>query len=213
MGDPHLKEVYDEMSTRFDKQRTHAYFHELTQYLQSVIPPKSSILEIGSGTGGYCIELNKYGCSCKGVDFSEKMVVVAKENNRIARAHCVFKVADVEQEIPFRGKFDFIISMDSWEFFPHPGAVMRNVFNSLKDNGLFIIITPHMLFAPAVILAERLHIKKLSPAYTYFNSFKRRVSRLAYENGFLFEKKRFIFHGMSVIYTLRKKAKIDDHSN
>ncbi len=213
MGDPHLKEVYEEMSTRFDKQRTQTYFHELTNYLQSVIPSKSTVLEIGSGTGGYCIELSKHGCSCKGADYSEKMVAVAKENNRVAHTHCIFKVADVEQEIPFREKFDFVISMDSWEFFPHPGAVMRNVYNALKDNSLFIIITPNMLFAPAIILAERLHVKKLSPAYTYFNSFKRKVSRLAKENSFLLEKKGYIFHSMSVIYTLRKKAKEYDHPN
>src|SRR3989344_6731991 len=99
MGDPHLKEVYDDMSQYFDKKRTKKYFYSLVEYLKKIIPPGSNVLEIGSGTGGYCIALQKHGCKCFGVDYSEKMVEVAIKNNKAAGTKCVFKVADVEKGI------------------------------------------------------------------------------------------------------------------
>ena len=205
MGDPYLKQVYDEMSSNFDANRTKKYFFKLVDYLKSNIPEKSKILEIGSGTGGYCISLDKHGCISKGVDYSEKMINVAQKNNTLAKTKCVFKVADVEKEIPFKEKFDFVISLDSWEFFPNPSAVLKNVHNALKPNGKLIIITPNMLFAPPIIIAEKLKIKKLSPAYTYFNSFKHRVKKYANRNNLKLIKTSYIFNYMSVIYYLERK--------
>jgi SAM-dependent methyltransferase len=205
MGDQRLKQVYDDMSAIYDSKRTKEYFDKLVAYLTAIIPKGSKVLEIGSGTGGYSIELSRHGCACRGVDYSEKMVAVSQKNNRAANARCVFKVADVEKEIPFKEQFDFVISMDSWEFFPDPSAVMQNVSKVLKRDGFFVIFTPNMLFAPAIILAEKLKIKKLSPAYTYFNSFKHRVKRWASQNGFEYVARDKIFHGLTVIYVLRKK--------
>jgi len=207
MGDPHLKQVYDDMSSYFDAKRTKSYFYKLIEYLKRVIPPKSSILEIGSGTGGYCILLEKYGCKCKGIDYSEKMIEVSKTNNKMSKTNCIFKVADVEETIPFKEKFDFVISMDSWEFFPNPEKVMKNVRNVLKENTLFLIFTPNMLFALPIIIAEKLKIKKLSPAYAYFNSYKHRVKKWAKMNGFKLEKIDYIFHRMTIIFYLRKIGK------
>ncbi len=204
MGDPNLKQVYDEMSSYFDEKRTKKYFFLLSNYLRKIIPPKSKVLEIGSGTGGYCISLARRGCICKGLDYSEKMVKVAKNNNKLAKTTCVFKIADVEKNIPFKEKFDFIISMDSWEFFPNPKAVLKNVNKSLKQNGFFFIFTPNMFFAPPIIIAEKLKIKKLSPAYTYFNSFKYKVKRLASQTGFKLIKHDYIFNYMTIIFFLRK---------
>lgn len=204
MGDPHLKKVYDDMSSHFDADRTKEYFIKIVNYLKKNIPPKSKVLEIGSGTGGYCISLAKQGCICKGVDYSEKMVKVAEHNNKIAKTKCIFKVADVEKKIPFKEKFDFIISIDSWEFFPNPSSVLSNAKKVLKENGRIIIITPNMLFAVPIIIAEKLKIKRLSPAYTYFNSFKHKVRRLSHQNGFKLTKIDYIFNYMSVIYHVRK---------
>jgi ubiquinone/menaquinone biosynthesis C-methylase UbiE len=209
MGDSHLKQVYDDMSASFDANRTKKYFFQLVKYLKQNIPPGSSVLEIGSGTGGYCIALQKHGCKCKGVDYSEKMVNVAEKNNALAKTKCVFKVADVEKEIPFKEKFDFIISLDSWEFFPRPSLVLKNSFPLLKPKGKTIIITPNMLFAPPIIIAEKLKIKKLSPAYTFFNSFKHRVKKYAKQNNFRLAKTTHIFNYMSVIYHLRKNDNTD----
>ncbi|MDO8509366.1 MAG: class I SAM-dependent methyltransferase [Nanoarchaeota archaeon] len=207
MGDPHLKEVYDDMSRYFDEKRTKKYFYSLVKYLKKIIPPGSNVLEIGSGTGGYCIALAKHGCKCKGVDYSEKMVEVAIKNNKAAGTDCIFKVADVEKEIPFKEKFDFIISMDSWEFFPKPKEVLKNVNEKMKPSGLFLIFTPSMLFALPIIAAEKLKIKKLSPAYTYFNSFKYRVRKFAREGNFRITRYDYIFNRMTIIYYLRKKIK------
>lgn len=207
MGDPHLKQVYDEMSSRFDTQRTKKYFYQLVEYLKKEIPPKSEVLEIGSGTGGYCILLEKHGCKCKGVDYSEKMVEVAEKNKKVSKSKSLFKVADVEEKIPFREKFDVVISMDSWEFFPHPEKVIENVRGVLKEGGRFLIFTPNMVFAIPIIIAEKLKIKKLSPAYTYFNSYKSKVRKWAKRNGFRLEKIDYIFHKMTIIFHLRKIGK------
>lgn len=205
MGDARLKKIYDDMSEIYDSHRTGSYFGEIVGFLRRIIPSGSKVLEIGSGTGGYCIALQKHGCTAKGVDYSEKMIKVAAENNKKAGTKCTFKVADVEKEIPFSEKFDYIISIDSWEFFPNPREVLRNVRKALNPGGSFIIITPNMFFAIPITIAERLKIKKLSPAYTYYNSFKYKVRRWAEKEGFKLERNSFLFHYMAVSFLLRRK--------
>ncbi len=115
-----------------------------------------------------------------------------------------FVVADAEKGVPFRDKFDFAICLAVWECFPKPAQVLNNVYHNLTQKGSFIIITTNPYVAPLIILAEKLKIKKLAPAYVYFNSFEHRVRKWARDTKFILEKKEYSYHYLDIVFRLKK---------
>jgi len=204
MGDETVKKVWDEVSHFYDKFRTSGYFKKVLAFLQKTIPKGSSILDVGGGTGKFCVELAKKGYNIKGFDYSTEMVKKAIKNIKKNKVTCVYKLDDAEEEIPFKENFDFAISIDSWEFFPHPLKVLKNVHSKLKKGGVFIIITPNPYIAPLIILAEKSGIKKVYPTYIYFNSFHHRIKLFAKATNFKLEKKDWMYHFFAQVFFLRK---------
>jgi len=86
MGDEKLRVHYGRLSVRYDEHRNKRYFEVLVRgllkTLLKTIPLKSKILEIGCGTGGYCIKLAKRGYKVKGIDYSPGMIDKSRQNGR-----------------------------------------------------------------------------------------------------------------------------------
>lgn len=204
MGDKGLQKMYDNLSLIYDRYRVKNYFKNSLEIILKNIPQNSTVLDVGSGTGMYCIELAKRGYKIKGFDYSEKMIERAIENMERERVKVDFKIGDAEEKVPFRDKFEFAISLGSWEFFPRPADVLKNVYHSLTEKGRFIIITPNPYAAPFIIIAEKLKVKKLAPAYAYFNSFEHRVRKWAKNTRFILEKKEYSYHYLDIVFHLKK---------
>ena len=204
MGDVKLRKVYDGLSKRYDEDRMQGYFDANVDLLVESIHKKCTVLDVGCGTGMYSLKLAKRGHDVRGFDFSENMIKKAEENAKLQNAHVEFKVGDAEKEIPFDVEFDYAFCMGSWEFFQEPKAVLSNVNSVLKKGGVFLIVTPDPIFAPFVILAEKLKIKKLAPSYAYFNSFGFRIKQWAKETDFILEKKGHHNWFFDRVFILRK---------
>src|SRR5262249_1926138 len=126
---------------------TTAESHEIPELLK--LSNKSSVLEIGCGSGGYAVHLAKIlGCRILGLDINAEGVrtanILAEEGKVEASAR--FQQFDVSQ--PLRGKndsFDAVYSNDVLCHVEHRAQVLANVFRVLKPGG-------RCLFSDALVI-------------------------------------------------------------
>ena len=80
---------------RFDHPLGRVQLTQIQRFLARYVPPKSAVLDAGSGPGRFAVFLAKMGCDVTLVDISEKMIAEAQRrlgeadlSDRIAGAHC-----------------------------------------------------------------------------------------------------------------------------
>lgn len=69
-----------------------------------------SVINYGCGTGKHDIELSRIGYSCTGIDLSETMIAIAKQNSKKEDKKISFSVADIRIFEP-KKKYDAVISL------------------------------------------------------------------------------------------------------
>ena len=102
------------------------------------IKPKSRILDVGFGTGNFLKFLYEYDKSLElyGIDISKEMLDIARKKlNRKAK----LKLQPVEK-LKKENYFDYVFSTEAFHHFPNQDMAIRNMHNSLKNNGKLIII-------------------------------------------------------------------------
>lgn len=93
----------------------------------------SKVLDIGSGPGHIASHLTKLGASVTGVDFSPRMVEVARKKY----PQITFEQADAE-ELPFEaGYFDTVVANYVVHHLARPEKVLSEVYRVLKPGGRF----------------------------------------------------------------------------
>ena len=70
----------------------------------------NTIINYGCGTGRHDMELSKLGYRCSGIDMSQMMIDVARENARRENVNVDFDVADIRNFEP-KHKYDAVISL------------------------------------------------------------------------------------------------------
>jgi len=119
---------------------TTAESHEIPKLLR--LSDKSSVLEIGCGSGGYAVHLAKsVGCRIVGLDINPEGVrnanTLAEQANVGARAE--FQQYDVSQPLPEQdNSFDAVYSNDVLCHVQHRAQVLAYVFRVLKPGGRFL---------------------------------------------------------------------------
>lgn len=99
----------------------------------AAIQSGSQVLEIGSGSGDVAESLARAGANVTGVDFSPRMVEVARRRY----PKITFEQADAE-ELPFEaGSFDAVVANFVVHHLARPGTVFREVNRVLKTGGRF----------------------------------------------------------------------------
>lgn len=111
------------------------------------IPPGSSILDIGCGTGRHSIELAKRGYKMTGVDLSSGMLAQAKEKAKEAglevnwiKANAVDFVSPEPLDAAIclcEGAF-CLMGMDE-DPEEHDLAILHNIYNSIKPGARFVL--------------------------------------------------------------------------
>jgi SAM-dependent methyltransferase len=172
---------YDAMSSSYDEDRVQSYFDAVKQLIAEWVgdTPKR-VLEVGSGTGEYCIMLAARGHDVLGLDVSPQMVKLAGEKAAARElTTCRFEIGDAQERIPTSGTIDRLLLIDCWECFPDPGALLKNARNGLSLQGELLIVTPNNWLFPLFWVVETLRIKKNRPAFEHHNSYPHRIRQLA----------------------------------
>lgn len=95
-------------------------FNKSFEYSQPI--NDKSILDVGCGSGIYCVDFAKKGAKkVVGIDFSEKMIRIAKKLSKEEKVSnkCNFIVADIMNN-QFKESFDIVLAMGVFDYVKDP---------------------------------------------------------------------------------------------
>ncbi len=152
-----IKFFNDAAATRDARRaRSRHYHRELLAFFKFVIPKNSSVLEIGSGTGGLLAELG--ASKALGLDFSPAMTAAAKA----AHPALDFRTADIET-LAAEEKFDYVVMQDLLGNLDDIWLAFRNLHKATTPETRVIITAYNPLWEPLVMLAEAVGLKGKDP--------------------------------------------------
>jgi ubiquinone/menaquinone biosynthesis C-methylase UbiE len=101
--------------------------------------PGEKVLDIGTGTANYLIELAQMGLDCTGLDISLEMIFRARAKSwekaldlKLITAHSDY--------LPFSDRqFDLVLSVTAFEFFPDPSRSVREMIRVCKPGGRIVV--------------------------------------------------------------------------
>jgi SAM-dependent methyltransferase len=160
-----LRDFYDRNARRREgyRKRNWYYHQTLTDYLKSVIPQGSSVLEIGCGDGRLLGELKP--SRGLGIDFSADMVREAKKRET---DRCEFVEADIEYAT-FTETFDYIVLFDCIGILLDIQRAFENIKTACGERTRIVIHYHSMLWEPFLKVLEALHLKMPQPHHNWLS--------------------------------------------
>ncbi|HHY65046.1 MAG TPA: class I SAM-dependent methyltransferase [Clostridiaceae bacterium] len=153
MLEAHLNPDWDAASRR------HSFIESSVEWLESIIPPGSKILDLGCGPGLYTMRLSNAGYDVTGMDFSRRSIAYAKEHDTKTRY-----IYHNYLEMDYAEEFDAItlIYCDYGALTPDERkALLSKIHRALKPDGLFIFD----------VFTERTHTGKCdNTSWTYYEN-------------------------------------------
>ena len=156
--------------------RNRAYYGDDRKYTQFLIPEGSRVLEVGCATGELLAALKpSYGV---GLDFSEKMVEIARRNH----PELTFVVADAEEDDVFsrlEGTFDYIVLSDTVGYLDDIERVFRAIRQISAPHTRLVVSYYSHLWEPVLALAEAVGQRCRNPTWSSTD-----ITNLLYIAGF-----------------------------
>lgn len=153
-----MTEFYNDTDQYY--QRLIGHFEDLEQSglkygsvdIRKLSDGKQKILDCGCGSGSLCIYLNKrLGSKTYGVDVSAVGIKLANELAEKANVDSEFKVADIENHIPFEDNyFDLVFMLEVLEHLVYPEKAIKEVSRVLKKDGVFAFVSPNLFLRSSV---------------------------------------------------------------
>lgn len=170
-----------------------------------VIPAKTSVLDICTGTGQISCRLAAKGCSVTAVDISEAMLSRAKKRASTEKLAITFQQLDA-RELPFAdGSFDWVVL--SFCLHDMPKKVRIAVLQQALRVARGPVVVADYEFPPNPWISK-LYLHGIALFETpYFKSFAREpIANLLQESGGVVSKRQRVFFGMFSIYTVSRLA-------
>ena len=133
-----LKSTYNRIAKDWtEDHRGDTWWIEGTNKYLSYLKPKASILDIGCGAGEKSKFLIEKGFEVTGIDFSEKMIKLAKDQVPAGK----FFVKDIKKPLGFNDSFDGIFAQAVLLHIPKNDivGVLKNIIAPLKPKGYFYV--------------------------------------------------------------------------
>lgn len=105
--------------------------------------PPARVVDLGCGTGSLAVLLAERGYAVTAIDFSPKMLAVAKRKARDAGVVVEFGLGDAaDPELP-SASFDVVLCRHVMWALPDPGAALRRWLRLLGPKGTVVMIEGH----------------------------------------------------------------------
>lgn len=105
----------------------------------------ASLIDVGCNDGVYTIPYCKMGGTALGIDISLSLIIKARKLGRNIKS-LSFEVADIQKESKPTRRFDVALMSEVLEHLNRPKVALRNIYNSLRDRGLFLLTCPTPLY-------------------------------------------------------------------
>jgi 2-polyprenyl-3-methyl-5-hydroxy-6-metoxy-1,4-benzoquinol methylase len=135
-----VKRNYQEISQHFSQTRKQRMWPEIIAICKKV-PVNSSVLDIGCGNGRLVEELEKDNLNYLGIDNSENLINIAKDNYR-DKDNINFQVLDVFEVDKLKAKYDYIFLVAVLQHIPSLELrikALKKIKSALKENGEIVI--------------------------------------------------------------------------
>lgn len=143
-------------------KRNRFYYDDLKSFLNYNIPPGSSVLEIGCGTGEFLASLNpKRGV---GIDLSAEMIKAAQSKYPAYSFHQM----DAE-DISLEEKFEYIVISDTVGYLEDIQKAFKELQKISAPDTRIIITFHNFLWSPLLSLAEILKLKMPQQKLNWLN--------------------------------------------
>lgn len=136
------KAYYEELSRRYDEQRSNPYFRlieqlELDVLLQNIRPTQERLLEVGCGTGIFLKHLESCDLSLHGLDYTAGMLELARSK---LDALLAALVQGDGQTLPYADdSFDVVYSFKVLAHLPRIDCALREIRRVLRSDGLAVL--------------------------------------------------------------------------
>lgn len=164
------------------KNKNRYYYQELEKYVRFLIPKKSSVLEIGCGTGEILASLKP--SRGVGIDFSEEMIKIAR--NKFP--HLEFRVEDA-QCLKIDEKFEYVILSDLIGSLIDVQGAFEQLKKVCTPQTRIIITYYNYLWEPVLRMADRFRLKTPQPLQNWLSIYD--IENLLYLSGFEVIKKGY----------------------
>lgn len=156
----------------------------LLEWLLKLAKKSDKILDQGCGVGQYAFTIYSLGFkNVTGMDFSEKLLRIAKNNAKKLKYKVRFVKGDI-RKMPFKKEsFDIVFSAGIIEHVPETDKALSELSRVLKKRGYLFIHVPHKIstFTLAKKIQQFLSVWKLGYEKS-FSIFE--LSELLHQNGF-----------------------------
>jgi len=173
----HFNETAEEYNNSEDGKFVRPMYEDLVNEIQK--SESGKILDVGCGNGNLFALLPDEKYELFGVDFSENMIMEAKDK---CREKASFLVADAEK-LPFDDDtFNIIVCNASFHHYIHPDIVLMEMQRVLKEGGKLLIGDPYF---PTPVRPMINLLTKFSPEGDHHFYGKSEMKKLFIKNGFV----------------------------
>lgn len=133
-----LKDAYNKIAEEWHKDhQADDWWIKGTEKFISFLKQEDSVLDVGCGGGTKSKYLSKRGLKVTGVDFSDNLIKIAKEEN----PQVDFKVMDMYEVDKLDGKFDGVFAQASLLHIPRKdmSIILNKLVSKLNDNGVLYV--------------------------------------------------------------------------
>ncbi|MBN1635269.1 MAG: methyltransferase domain-containing protein [Deltaproteobacteria bacterium] len=141
--------LFDDWPEKYERWFTTSVGKLVRKYegdlLAEFLQPKEGeeILDAGSGTGVFTLDILERGARVTGLDISLPML---KHSARKCRDYPLYPVAGDMIALPFKNNyFDKAISVTALEFIPDAGRAVQELFRVVKPGGIVVVATLNSL--------------------------------------------------------------------
>ncbi len=159
-----LEEFFDRVAPERDKwrRRGRVYYEDLESFLQFLIPPNVSVLELGSGTGDLLNRLRP--CRGVGVDISGAMVTLAKKKY----PHLCF-IHSAAEDLPLTEKFEYVVLSNLVGYARDVQRAFEKIQGVCTPETRVVVTYYNFLWEPILKLAEKVSLRMPQPPQNWLS--------------------------------------------
>ncbi|MBN1870701.1 MAG: glycosyltransferase [Candidatus Omnitrophica bacterium] len=149
-----VEKHFDDIASRYDywKRRNSYYYDTIKDFVSRIIPPASSVLEVGCGTGEILDTVRP--ARGVGIDISEKMVALAAQKYpQYTFIHSPIESLRLDEQ------FDYIIMVDVVDHVYDIMEVFASLYRFCKPTTQIILTTVNPWWDPILMLMEKIGAK------------------------------------------------------